>query len=299
MPNPKTFKGIWLVVAGSLVISSYGIWAKLIGSTFQPFYQSWTRSVIICLMILPFLIYGKHLVRIKKEDWKWMWIFIISTSATSAPIYYAFNHMDIGSAYLLFFVGMLLTMALTGFIYFKEKITIIKIIAIILAFIGLFIVFSFSATAFTMLAASLALLNGIASGAEVAISKKLTGYSALYLSLISYGAIFATNGLISLIVRESQRLPELSAAWGFQIIFAFTSFLGFWLLLKGIRYLESSIGGLLSPLEAIFGALLGAVVFGEILGGRMIAGGLLIIIAAALPHLADLYKTHRLTRAKS
>ena len=290
MANANTSRGVWLVVAGSLVISSYGVWSKVLGDSFGPLGQSWVRSLITCLMILPILLWGNHLLRIKREDWKWMAIYIIATSATSAPIYYAFNHMDIGSAYLLFFVGMLLTMALMGFAHFKEKITTSKVTAIILAFVGLSIIFSFSIEKFTLLAASLALLNGVASGAEVAISKKLTNYSSLYLVFISYLSIFATNGLLSIITHEVQKIPPVSSAWTFIAIFAFTGVLGFWLLLKGVQYLESSIGGLLSPLEAVFGIILGAIIFHEVITGRMIIGGSLIVIAAALPHIVELYR---------
>ena len=46
---------------------------------------------------------------------------MVFTSLTQAPIYYAFNHMDIGSASLLFFVSMFLSMYIIGFIFLGEQ----------------------------------------------------------------------------------------------------------------------------------------------------------------------------------
>lgn len=146
-------KGIILILISALMFASYGVWAKLIGSSFGVFYQGWSRALIITIILLPILIWGKHLVPIHKKDWKWMFIFLLFTSLTQAPLFYAFNHMDIGSATLLFFVSMLLTMYAVGILFLGERTTKIKIVSFLLAISGAYLVFSFSLIAFTLLAA--------------------------------------------------------------------------------------------------------------------------------------------------
>ena len=278
------------------MFGSYGVWSRLIGTDFGVFYQGWTRALLIAVVLFPILYYLKQIVRIERQDWRWMSVFLVFTSLTQAPLFYAFNHMDIGSATLLFFVSMLLTMYAVGFLFLKEKLSVVKVIAFLIAGIGLYITFSFSVVLFTLLAASMAILNGIASGGEVSFSKKLTGsYSALYLTWLSWVVIVVTNGIASFIVGEVQHLPSLDVVWLYQIGYAIASVLGFWLIIEGLKYVEASIGGLLGLLEIVFSISLGILIFHEELGMRTILGAALILSAAALPHLADLFKKPALT----
>ncbi|MDP2598997.1 MAG: DMT family transporter [Candidatus Liptonbacteria bacterium] len=279
-------KGAIFIVLSSLLFGSYGVWSKLIGSSFGVFYQGWVRSLIICLIVLPTIYFAKQIVPIKRADLKWFAVFLIFTSFTTAPIFYAFTHMAIGTAYLLFFVGMLITMYIVGFSFFGEKITGIKLIAFATTCIGLYAVFSFSIENFVPLAAFMALLNGIASGGEIAFSKKLSGsYSPLFLSWLSWFAILITNGIISVAIGEIQHAPAFNMVWLYLVVYAVAGIIGFWLVLKGIQYLESSIGSLLTPLEVVFGIIFGIMIFNEALTPSMLFGGTLIIVAAALPHV--------------
>lgn len=289
LTSNKSGRGALFILLSSLLFGSYGVWSKLIGGSFGVFYQSWVRALLICLFLLPILYFTKQIIPFKRADWKWLAVFLIFTSFTTAPIFYAFTHMTISTAYLLFFVGMLLTMYIVGFLFFGEKMTPIKLIALLIAFIGLYTVFSFSVESFLPLAAFMALLNGIASGGEIAFSKKLSvSYSPLYLSWLSWVAILFTNGIASIVIGETQYIPSFDPAWLYLVAYAATGIIGFWLVIKGMQYLESSIGGLLTPMEVVFGILFGILIFHESITPRILFGGMLIIIAAILPHLYQL-----------
>ena len=278
-----------MIFLSSLMFGTYGVWSKLIGDSFGSLYQAWTRAAIIFLILLPILYFTKQIVHIQKKDWKWMTIFLIFTSGTQAPIFYAFNHMDIGTATLLFFTTMLLTMYIVGFIFLKEKLSKIKIVSFLTAVAGLYFMFSFSLEKFTLLAASMAVLNGIASGGEVSISKKLTNsYSALYLTALSWLIIVPTNGLISLMIGEKQIVPSLNLVWVWQLCYTITALLAFWLIIEGLKYVEASIGGLIGLLEIIFSIGFGIIIFGEKLTPKIAIGATLILLAASLPHLKQL-----------
>ena len=261
------------------------------GNYFGNFFQGWTRGIIICLILIPILLWKKEIIPIKRRDWKWMAVFLIFTSLTQAPIYYAFNHMDIGTASVLFFVTVLLTMYMFGLVFLKEKITTAKIIAFVMAIIGLFITYSFSLVVFSFLAASLAVLNGIASGGEVASTKKLSQtYSPLYLTFLSWLIIIVTNAPISILLGEIQRLPEFNLPWLFQLCYVFANFFAFWFVVEGLKHVESSIGGLLGLLEVVFSILFGIIIFQETLTLKIIIGAMLVLTAAALPHLVEFRK---------
>lgn len=287
-------KGALLILISTLMFGTYGAWSRLIGDSFGVFYQGWTRALIIAVILLPFLLYKKEILPIDKKDWGWLAVFLTFTAGTQAPLFYAFNHMDISSATLLFFVSMLITMYSVGFIFLGEKLTKVKTISFLLALVGLYFVFSFSITAFAILAALMAMLNGLASGGEVAFSKKLSDkYSPLYLTWLSWLIIIPTNGLLSVILGETQHIPSLDLAWLWQAGYVVASIFAFYLIIAGLKYLDASIGGLLGLLEVVWGIALGILIFSESLTFRTIIGAVLIIAAASLPHAYELIKGKR------
>lgn len=284
-------KGILLVTTASLLFGTYGVWSKLIGGALGPLFQGYTRGIALSVILIPVLLFRKELIPIQKKDWGWLLVFLIFTSATQAPLFYAYTHMDIGSASLLFFVAMLLTMYLVGFIFLKEKVTKVKNISFILAMLGLATIFTFSLQKFSLLAALMAMVNGIASGGEVSFSKKLTGnYSALYMSLLSWLIIIPTNGLLSVVFGEHQILPSLDMFWFWQVCYIIASFFGFWFVMAGLKYVEASVGGLLGLLEVVGSVGFGILIFGEHVTSKIIIGAFLILTASALPHIVGLIK---------
>ena len=85
-------KGAFLILIASLFFGTFGIWSKLIGSSFDVFYQSWTRALIVSLILLPYLLWKKKIVPIHKKDMKWLIWFMSFTILTQAPLFYAYNH---------------------------------------------------------------------------------------------------------------------------------------------------------------------------------------------------------------
>lgn len=281
--------GIFLILVASLFFGSYGVWAKLIGGDMGVFFQGWSRGLIIALALLPFLWFKKLIVPIKRADWKWMAVFLGFTSLTQAPLFYAYTHMDIGSATLLFFVSMLLMMYLVGFFFLGEKLSWVKGLSFGLACVGMYFIFSFSLVAFTLLAALMAMLNGVASGGEISFSKKISGsYSTLYITWLSWVVIVITNAPISIFLGEPQLLPSFDWVWLWQLGYTVASMLAFWLIIEGLKSVEAGVGGLLGLLEIVFSVLLGLIIFNESLTEEVVIGAALILIAAALPHIQEM-----------
>jgi len=289
----KTY-GVTLILIASLLFGSYGVWAKLIGGDMGVFFQGWSRGLIIVLALFPILYFKKLIVPIRREDWRWLTVFLVFTAFTQAPLFYAFTHMDIGSATLLFFVSMLLTMYLVGFFFLGEKMTRIKIFSFAIAVVGMYMIFSFSLLAFALLAALMAMLNGVASGGEISFSKKLSGsYSTLYITWLSWAIIAITNAPVSILLGETQLLPSFDMVWLWQLGYTVASMLAFWLIIEGLKYVEAGVGGLLGLLEIVFSIAFGIILFNEELTTQIVVGAVLILIAAASPHIQELYAKSR------
>ena len=281
--------GAGLVLLSTLMFGSYGVWSRLIGDTMGDFFQGWTRALLILVMLLPVVLVRRELVKIQKEDRRWLVVFLVFTSLTQAPIFYAFNHMDIGTATLLYFVSFFLTMNIVGVGFMGEKFSKVKMVSAVLALAGMYLVFSFSLSAFALFAALMAVANGVASGGEVAFSKKLSHkYSPLYLVTLSWAIILLTNSIISVSIGEPQVALSISKPWFWQLCYSVVSLFGFWFVIAGLKYVDVGIGALISLLEIIFSVALGILIFGELLTLSVLIGGLLILIAAALPNIKKL-----------
>lgn len=283
--------GYLMVLLSAIGFGSYGVWSKYIGADFGVFFQGWVRSALVLSFLIPIAYFTKSFHPIKKKDLKWILIPVIFGIATQAPLYYAYTHMDIGSVTLVFYSLFLIASYIVGKIILNEKLTIPKFISMGLAFIGLFLVYGFSIARFSFLAFFLAAMNGLASGAEVSTSKKPTNtHSSLEVSIYIWAGILLTHLPLSILFGERQIMPSFNFEWFAMGMFALAGLVSFWLVIEGYKYIDASIGGLIGLLEIIAGIVFGIMLFGERLSGSIIAGSILIILAAAFPDLVTIFK---------
>jgi drug/metabolite transporter (DMT)-like permease len=287
--NPLTVSkmtGYSMILASSLCFGFYGVWSRLLGKEFGVFYQGWVRSAIILIVLLPIAIIGKHMKPIKKPHRKWLITTMVFTIFTQAPIYFAFNHLPLGTATFIFYGFFLLTSYFIGWLFLSEKINRVKVVSFFLALLGLLMTFGLSLSAFSLGAMILAALSGIACGGEVATSKKTTDrYSSLLLTTYSWIFILLTHLPLSLIVGERQIVPELNQEWLAMLGYAASGLGGFWLIIEGFKYVDASIGGLIGLLEIIFSVFFGIFFFDDRLTIPVVVGGIIIILAAVLPDI--------------
>lgn len=282
------------ILLSALLFGSYGVWSTIIGEHgFGVFYQGWVRALIILLLLTPVMFVTKSFRPIASQDFKWVGICILFCIFTQAPLYYAFITTGIGISTLIFYALFIITSYTVGRVFLAEKLTIIKLAALFIALLGLLLIFGFSLAHFSFLGLALAAVNGIASGGEVSITKKLSGrYSSLFISYICWAGIFVTHLPMSLLFGEMQWLPMFNAAWGAMTIYAVAGLLGVWLVVEGFKRVDASIGSLIGLLEIIFGVVCGVLFFSEKLRPVVIIGGIMIISAAMLSDILEVIK-HR------
>lgn len=292
-PRPKLV-GYGIILLAAIGFGTYGVWSRLMGQSFDPFFQAWVRSLLILVMMLPFMVASKSFKKIERKDWFAVGIYIAFCVFTQVPLYYAFNHASIGVAQLIFYSTFVITAYVVGWLYLNERITRVKLLAMGLAFIGLTVIFGTSVVYFAPLGLLLAAINGIASGGEVSSSKKISSkYSPALLVFWGWFFTLATHLPISLLINEPQPLPQFDEAWLYLAIYAVVNALAFWLVISGFRYVDASIGSLIGLSEILFAVLFGALIFHESLTWNILAAGTLIIFAAMLPDLLNIVKGKR------
>jgi drug/metabolite transporter (DMT)-like permease len=285
--------GYFLILGSAVCFGSYGVWSRLLGADFGIFYQGWVRSALILLLLLPFVYKQRRRFRpIAPEEKKWFIATLIFTVFTQAPLYFAFNHMALGTATVIFYGFFLVTSYLIGWGFLKEKMTHLKLLSLILTFVGLFVTFGFSLALFSLGALLLAALNGVASGGEIATTKRVHT-SSLQIIFWSWIFILLTHLPLSLFLGEAQIVPAWNVQWLAMLGYALSGLGGFWLIVEGFKHVDASIGGLIGLTEIPFSVLFGICFFHDPLTSGMITGGTIILLAAMLPDLVSLRKRQK------
>jgi drug/metabolite transporter (DMT)-like permease len=132
----------------------------------------------------------------------------------------------------------------------------------------------------------MAVLGGLAFAGETSFSKLIPEkFSTIQTSVISwiFGVIVCLP--ISIILGEKQVIPNFSFSWLIICVYAFVGLLAYYFVLEGYKKIDTSIGGLISTSEIVFGLLFGMLLLNEQISFNVIIGGVLIFVAVLLPNL--------------
>lgn len=280
-------KGTFFIITSAFFYGTYGVWSKIMGHSFGEFTQAWTRGLFLLIVIFLVNLKLKVFKPFKKSDWPWFLIIALAGGLNQAPYYYGFQHLEIGTATLLFYASLVIGGYIQSKLALKEKISIIKLISLIIAIAGMGLIYRFSLQPNQILAAILTCIAGFLGAATVVLTKKLSTNFHEFQIMIGYFIMqILINAPLSLIFQET--LPNIThtSSWLAQLGYATSLFIANFAVIEGFKYLEGSIGSLIGMVEILFGILFGYLFFAEILTPSTLVGGLLIILAAALPNLS-------------
>lgn len=176
-----------------------------------------------------------------------------------------------------------------GKIFFKEKMTLIKMLSLVISIFGMGLIYGFALSPAQFFPASMTVLSGIMGASAVILSKKLVGnYHELQIMLGYFFLQIVFNYPLAQFFNDSIPALTLNLPWIGQLGYATAMMIANMSVIMGFKYLDASIGSLIGLAEILFGAIFGLIIFGESLGTGVVAGGICIILAAALPSLAEL-----------
>ena len=287
--------GTSYILISALFYGSYGVWSRLMVGSFGEFSQAWSRGLILLMVVLLLNWKIKFIKRIERRDWKWFLTIALAGGLNQAPYYIGFKHLTIGTATLLFYAALVVGGYVLGKVFFAEKLTMDKLSSLVIAIVGMVVIYGFSLSPSQLVPASMTVLAGLMGASTVILPKKLVGnYHELQI-MVGY---FLMQVLFYYPMAQlmGDQLPALAlnSAWGGQLGYALTMMLANLVAIKGFSYLEPSIGSLLGLAEIIFGIGFGVILFDESLGAGVIVGGLMITLAAALPSLSEIWARRRI-----
>lgn len=288
----RQLKGISLLFFTATLYGLYGIYARLIALEFSVFTQNWVRNVFVLLLaiILVFL-FKRQWKKIAKKDIPWIFGWVLCDILFVIALFISFNTLSIGTALFLLYAGSTIAGYFAGTFLLKEKLTRIKIAAILFSVAGLLFIYGGQIHSTKIFFLILGLFTGIVGGLWFVFPKLISSrYPKLQLIALDAGGILLVNLLLAGIYNQSVPPLAISLAWLGIFLYGVTQLVGDLLVIHGFRLVEAHIGSLILPLEAVFGALFAYLFFKETLPITTLFGGLLIISGALLPNLQKILK---------
>lgn len=208
---------------------------------------------------------------------------VVGGSLSIISLYAAYDYISTGLATTLHFIYPLIIVVVSALIY-KEKITNIKLAAVMLVTLGIFLFVDLTSRA-DKIGVALAVLSGVFysfyviymdhSGLDKMDYVKLTFYLMIIMSVGTF--IFGAG-------TKSIGFAEMNGtAWVFAALISFLITIGAIPLFQaGVRYEGASTAGIVSALEPITTIILGALFLGETMGLVQYFGGAMIILGVGI-----------------
>ena len=268
----------------------FGLLTRLIVDYFPTFSLIAIREGTVFLLVLFLTIVG--VVRWRKIDpsnrLSLLLLGLISLT-TNISLFFAFKYLQIGMASFLTFTSSILFSWVFGIFILKEKLTKVKVIALILVLIGIMTMFNIGDGGLNLWG----IVGGIIAGLTISmygfvVLRVPNQYDPLQIYMLTALVTSSTCLLISLISRE--QIPQLATdiAWGLMLVFSVVVLLGNAIYILALKKgAELSIVSIINPLQAPITALTGVLFLQELPTVNMIWGGLIILVAGILPSVYE------------
>ena len=289
----KQLKGMSLLFFTATLYGFYGIYARLIALEFSVFAQNWVRNAFVMfLAIILFFFLKQKWKKIARKDVPWIAAWVLFDILFVIALFISFNTLSIGTALFLLYAGSTIAGYFAGTLLLKEKLTKIKIAAILLSIIGLIFIYGGQIHSTKIFFLILGFFTGVVGGLWFVFPKLISEeYPRLQLIVLDAGGILLVNLFLAGIYNQSVPPIAASLAWLGIILYGISQLVGDLLVIRGFRLVEAHIGSLILPLEAVFGALFAFLFFKETSTITTLFGGLLILIGAIIPNLQRYLKS--------
>jgi drug/metabolite transporter (DMT)-like permease len=273
-------KGASALFSAAFIYSTFGILIRHMSIMFGDSSQTAARFGIAFIFILLLNFLRKQSIVLPKSQLVKACILGVTFGFVVLLFTISVNNTKIANSVFLLYAGSMISSLLIGTFLLKEKLTIIKAVALGLAFFGIYMYSD------ALLVMSTGILAGFASGlfdgVSNALRKTLKGINRN--SVLTYqfllSSLVATLAMVlfsDVIIKEVAVLPIVA-----MIIFAFLQIGLGNLLLYGFQHFDVNVGTVILATELFFATIIGFILFKEVPTSREIIGGVLIFIASIL-----------------
>ena len=239
--------------------------------------------LMLPLLFVLMLARGRSFRLNKRELFDIIILGVVGGSLSIISLYAAYDYISTGLATTLHFIYPLIIVVVSALIY-REKITNMKLAAVMLVTLGIFLFVDLTSRA-DKIGVALAVLSGVFYSFYV-IYMDHSGLDKMdYVKLTFYLMIIMSAGtFIFGAATKSIGFAEMNGtAWVFAALISFLITIGAIPLFQaGVRYEGASTAGIVSALEPITTIILGAMFLGETMGLVQYFGGAMIILGVGI-----------------
>jgi drug/metabolite transporter (DMT)-like permease len=258
-------------------------------------------GLAVVLLSVVMLIKGISF-KVTRHEFKVLFSLGILFAASSITYYQSFHFMDAGIASTILFVYPVMVAVIMA-LFFKERVTGMTVVAIVLSLIGIVLLYKGGAGAsLSVIGIVLCILSSLAYAIYIVVvnqssikmsSFKVTFYAMLVceITLILYS--FTSPELYL------HALPS-ARAWSFAVWLSIVpTILSLVFMTVAVNHVGATPTAILGALEPLTAVTIGVVVFGELLTPRLIVGILFILFAVMLVVLGKDLHLRTITHAVS
>ena len=265
--------GAVALITATVLYGLYGTYSRMIGVGFGVFTQAWVRDCIAAIISLTIVVLGRKWKNVQPADWKWIAVWIGVDTLSSVGIFVAFNKLEIGLAYFIFYVGIVVAGYVLGTLMWSEKLTRVKLMSLAASVLGLGLLYSFGIHVADIGWFLLAFLSGCGIGSWNLIAKKFSShYDGSEIVFLNSLLGFFLSVCIAMVRGEGMPHVAISVQWLGILLYALSQQCTVWLVVYGFKHIGAQQGTLIMPLEAVWGAVFGFLFFDESLSFSVVMG---------------------------
>ena len=264
--------GILYMVTSCLFFSILAGLIKFIGNEIHAFQQAFFRNLFSIILIGPLVLFsGRNILKTNK-----MWLLLLRSffgSLTMVLLFLSYTLIPLSQAITISFTTPLFIF-LGGIIFFKEKVNLFKILALLFGF--LFTIIALNPTINISFGCYVGLLAAICHAIAGLIVKELTKTESV-LSLMFFMVIFMS--LFTLIpALVYWEIPKFKVTWFYLFLLALVGTLGNYFWTSALSKSDVTEVMPYDFTKLIFASLIGLFFFNEQLEIRILISGIGIIV---------------------
>ncbi len=272
-----------MMFSSAVLFSFMAIMVKALSSSVPANEIIFFRSFISFAIIMGMVAAGKVEFKIKEKGKA---TFRGVMGGVSLMLYFnAITLTSVSNAVLLSYTYPIFASIFSN-MYLNEKLTKEKIMFIACALLGMFLIFQFDYSALNI-GDLLALISGITSGMAVVSIRELRKTESswmIVLSFVFFGTVFSLFAMKGNVVT-----PSTSALFILLMIGIFGT-AGQLFQTYAFKLCSTALGGVISMSSVIITAMLGMLIFHDLLTLNMLIGGILIFVSATFFSLREHYE---------
>lgn len=272
-------KGFLALLVSGIFYASYVILARWIALSFGNISQTVVRSGVALLILGTWFAYKKLKPVLPRKVSKFkLFIYLITPPLSISSFTQSVMRIKASNVYFFIYAGIFISTFFLGLFLFKEKVSRLKIVSLLLACLGIYLL-SYPLQISSLTGAVFAMLAGFFDSLQMSMCKYLGSYRRIFLLFYEY-LVGTIVGLFLVFVFKEQMLV------GFAPISILAAILiGFfqigigYLYLYGFNNFDINLGSIVASSELFFAMLWSAIFLREFPGRLEVLGGFLVFLA--------------------